>query len=141
MPGVAGKFALDIDRTTRIGEELHHFWAILDDIRFGSGFRFGTGVTGAAMMATLLLYPLRKVLSRKSGLGKVRRWFRLHIVFGLAGPAHYSLSLQFRPRRRERESRAMVDASDCWEWISWSIRPHTSQCALSRRDHASAVSL
>jgi hypothetical protein len=57
-----------------------------NDIRFGSGYRFWLGVTGASLMALLLLYPLRKTLSRTRFLGSVGGWFHLHIVIGLIGP-------------------------------------------------------
>lgn len=58
----------------------------LDDIRFGSGLRFWLGVGGAAAMALLLLYPLRKLLARRFRLGSVGGWLHLHIVLGLLGP-------------------------------------------------------
>ena len=37
----------------------------LQDIRFGSGLRFWLGVGGTAMLALLLLYPVRKVLANR----------------------------------------------------------------------------
>ena len=58
----------------------------LADIRFGSGLRFWLGVTGATMVALLLLYPLRKVLTNGRILGRIGAWFQIHIVLGLAGP-------------------------------------------------------
>lgn len=58
----------------------------LDDIRFGSGVRFWLGVSGASMMGLLLLYPLRKLLSRKMQLGSVGGWFHVHMIMGLGGP-------------------------------------------------------
>ena len=58
----------------------------LVDIRFGHGLRFWLGVTGATMMALLLLYPLRKALSKSRWFGRVAGWFQFHIVFGIAGP-------------------------------------------------------
>jgi Cytochrome c7 and related cytochrome c len=66
-----------------------HFFALkstLLDIQFGSGLRFWLGVTGATMMGLLLLYPLRKVMSKSRVLGSIGGWFQLHILLGLIGP-------------------------------------------------------
>ncbi len=59
---------------------------ILVDIHFGGGIRFWLGITGATMMALLLLYPLRKALARRRFAGSVGGWFHLHMIFGIAGP-------------------------------------------------------
>ncbi len=58
----------------------------LADIRFGSGLRFWLGVTGAMLLALLLLYPMRKVLFKSRMPGSVSRWFHIHILLGLIGP-------------------------------------------------------
>ncbi len=65
---------------------LDHLGLSLADIRFGRGLRFWLGVTGATMMALLLLYPLRKALSKSRWFGKVAGWFQFHILFGIFGP-------------------------------------------------------
>lgn len=69
----------------------------LADIRFGSGLRFWLGVTGATLMAALLLYPVRKLFATKKRLGSVGGWFHIHMLFGLGGPLlvlyHANLSL------------------------------------------------
>jgi hypothetical protein len=50
------------------------------------GFGYWLGIVGASLMATLLLYPLRKRLRFMHGLGATRHWFRLHMVLGVLGP-------------------------------------------------------
>lgn len=59
----------------------------LEPISFGSGLRFWLGVTGTAMMALLLLYPLRKRLGLSRFTGSVGSWFHSHLALGLLGPA------------------------------------------------------
>jgi hypothetical protein len=58
----------------------------LQDIQFGSGLRFWLGVGGTTMLGLLLLYPVRKVLANRRGVGSVGGWFHLHILLGIAGP-------------------------------------------------------
>jgi hypothetical protein len=50
------------------------------------GFGYWLGITGASLMATLLLYPLRKRWRPMQRLGATRHWFRMHMVFGVLGP-------------------------------------------------------
>jgi hypothetical protein len=50
------------------------------------GFGYWLGIVGASLMATLLLYPLRKRLRLMHRLGATRHWFRMHMVFGVLGP-------------------------------------------------------
>jgi len=50
------------------------------------GFGYWLGIAGASLMATLLLYPLRKRVRFMHGLGATRHWFRMHMVFGVLGP-------------------------------------------------------
>jgi hypothetical protein len=50
------------------------------------GLGYWLGIVGASLMATLLLYPLRKRLRFMSSLGATRHWFRMHILFGVLGP-------------------------------------------------------
>ena len=50
------------------------------------GFGYWLGIVGASLMATLLLYPLRKRLRFMHGLGATRHWFRFHMVLGVLGP-------------------------------------------------------
>lgn len=52
-----------------------------------SGVGYWLGITGGIMMLVLLLYPLRKRLRVLRALGRVPSWFRIHMVFGIVGPA------------------------------------------------------
>lgn len=51
-----------------------------------NGFGYWLGIIGASLMATLLLYPLRKRVRFMHALGATRHWFRMHMVFGVLGP-------------------------------------------------------
>jgi hypothetical protein len=44
------------------------------------------GVAGGSMMATLLLYPLRKRWAWMQRLGRLKWWFVVHMALGLLGP-------------------------------------------------------
>jgi hypothetical protein len=50
------------------------------------GLGYWLGITGASLMATLLLYPLRKRWRIMHSLGATRHWFRMHMVLGVLGP-------------------------------------------------------
>jgi hypothetical protein len=50
------------------------------------GFGYWLGIAGASLMATLLLYPLRKRVRFMQAFGATRHWFRMHMVFGVLGP-------------------------------------------------------
>lgn len=78
-PGLAIRLGFDAGPTDMLRQALV-------DIRFGSGLRFWLGVAGASMIGLLLLYPLRKMLSRRRTVGSVGGWFHLHMLFGLFGP-------------------------------------------------------
>lgn len=52
----------------------------------GEGLGYWLGIVGASLMATLLLYPLRKRLRFMHALGATRHWFRMHMVLGVLGP-------------------------------------------------------
>ena len=51
-----------------------------------TGAGYWLGVTGASLMATLLLYPVRKRFRFMRVLGATRYWFRMHMTFGVLGP-------------------------------------------------------
>ena len=53
----------------------------------GSDLGYALGVAGALMMLALLLYPLRKRIPALQRLGPLPWWFRMHMAFGLGGPA------------------------------------------------------
>ena len=50
------------------------------------GLGYWLGIAGASLMATLLLYPLRKRWRPMQMLGATRHWFRMHMIFGVLGP-------------------------------------------------------
>lgn len=50
----------------------------------GAGYLLG--IVGASMMLMLLLYPLRKHAGWMRHFGKVRHWFRMHMLMGIIGP-------------------------------------------------------
>ena len=52
----------------------------------GDDLSYWIAVAGGSMMLALLLYPLRKYVRALHGLGRVKWWFWMHMVFGLAGP-------------------------------------------------------
>lgn len=51
------------------------------------GLGYALGIAGASLMGLLLLYPLRKRVRALHRLGRVSAWFRMHMVFGVVGPA------------------------------------------------------
>jgi hypothetical protein len=51
-----------------------------------NGVGYWLGIVGATLMATLLLYPVRKRLRILQGFGATRHWFRMHMIFGVLGP-------------------------------------------------------
>ena len=59
------------------------------------GLGYAIGIIGGSMMLMLLIYPLRK---RRNWhfLGPVSFWFRLHMVFGIVGPALIILHSGYR---------------------------------------------
>lgn len=52
----------------------------------GHGLGYALGIVGASLMATLLLYPLRKRIRLMRALGPTKHWFRMHMLFGVLGP-------------------------------------------------------
>jgi len=61
------------------------------------GLGYWLGVAGATLMATLLLYPLRKRLRWMRVLGPTKHWFRMHMIFGVAGPVLILYHCNFTP--------------------------------------------
>jgi hypothetical protein len=51
------------------------------------GMGYTLGIVGGVMMLTLLLYPVRKRYRSLAWMGPVKYWFRVHMVFGILGPA------------------------------------------------------
>ena len=52
----------------------------------GDNAGYYIGLVGGVMMLLLLLYPLRKYVSAFRTLGKIKHWFAVHMVLGIAGP-------------------------------------------------------
>lgn len=50
------------------------------------GAGYALGIVGGSLMLLLALYPARKHVKWMRHWGAVRHWFRMHMVFGLAGP-------------------------------------------------------
>ena len=51
-----------------------------------SGLGYALGIIGGSLMLALLIYPLRKRVPALAVIGSNKRWFRIHMVFGIAGP-------------------------------------------------------
>lgn len=51
-----------------------------------NGLGYGLGVLGGSLMIVMLVYPLRKRIRALAVIGTVPFWFRIHMVFGIAGP-------------------------------------------------------
>lgn len=60
------------------------------------GLGYWLGIIGAAAMAILLLYPIRKKIPVLRSAGAVRHWFRLHMIIGLVGPLLILYHCNFR---------------------------------------------
>lgn len=52
----------------------------------GEGLGYNLGLAGGLMMLTLLLYSARKHLKFMQPLGKLKYWFRIHMMLGVIGP-------------------------------------------------------
>ncbi|PKO43896.1 MAG: hypothetical protein CVU29_10305 [Betaproteobacteria bacterium HGW-Betaproteobacteria-22] len=62
----------------------------------GIGLGYNLGLAGGLMMLTLLMYSLRKHLKFMQGLGKLKYWFRLHMILGVLGPIFILFHTTFR---------------------------------------------
>jgi hypothetical protein len=61
-----------------------------------AGVGYWLGIIGGSLMATLLLYPLRKRFRLLHAIGPTKVWFRLHMIFGLVGPLLILYHCNFR---------------------------------------------
>ncbi len=64
--------------------------------RPGVGLGYSLGLAGGLMMLTLLLYSFRKHIKFMQGLGKLKYWFRIHMILGVLGPTLVLLHTTFR---------------------------------------------
>ncbi len=51
-----------------------------------AGLGYALGIVGGSLMLALLVYPLRKRMPGLKAIGSNKMWFRVHMVFGVAGP-------------------------------------------------------
>lgn len=65
------------------------------DFTAETGIGYWLGIIGGLMMLVLLVYPLRKRLRALRFLGHIPGWFRIHMVFGIFGPALIVLHSNF----------------------------------------------
>ncbi len=54
--------------------------------RSGDDASYWIAVVGGSMMLVLMLYPVRKYVRGLQNLGRLRSWFWMHLICGLAGP-------------------------------------------------------
>jgi hypothetical protein len=62
----------------------------------GEGLGYNLGLAGGLMMLTLLLYSARKHLTFMQKLGKLKYWFRIHMMLGVIGPTLILFHTTFR---------------------------------------------
>lgn len=74
------------------------YWIFHTDPPFEAGDDIGynLGLVGGLMMLTLLLYPLRKRVGFMKKLGRMPKWFKWHMVFGILGPVLILFHTTFR---------------------------------------------
>jgi hypothetical protein len=57
-----------------------------DYYQSGKGLGYNLGLVGGLMMLMLLLYSVRKHIGFMNKLGKLKYWFRIHMMLGIVGP-------------------------------------------------------
>ena len=62
----------------------------------GVGLGYNLGLAGGLMMLTLLMYSFRKHIKFMQGLGKLKYWFRVHMILGVLGPILVIFHTTFR---------------------------------------------
>ena len=62
----------------------------------GDSIGYNLGLAGGLMMLTLLLYSFRKHVKFMQGLGKLKYWFRIHMILGVLGPTLVLFHTTFR---------------------------------------------
>jgi hypothetical protein len=72
-----------------VGWLIYRGWALRTEhyLTAEKGVGYMLGIIGGVMMLTLLLYPLRKNLRLMRHWGPISVWFRMHMLFGVLGPA------------------------------------------------------
>jgi hypothetical protein len=84
-------FGISVALVLFVAYRLRH----LDLITAESGVGYWFGISGATLMALLLIYPLRKRVKALAIIGGVRFWFNTHMMFGILGPALIILHSNF----------------------------------------------
>jgi len=81
-----------------IAAALYDGWRNRDDnyLTAETGLGYALGIVGGSMMLVMLLYPVRKRLRFMRRLGKIRHWFRMHMLFGILGPTLIIYHSNFR---------------------------------------------
>ena len=64
-------------------------WLLRDELLVNpkQGLGYWLGIIGGSLMLLLLLYPAGKKSQLFQRYGLVKHWFRIHMIFGLVGPA------------------------------------------------------
>ncbi len=72
-----------------VGWLLYRGWLLRGEhyLTAEKGVGYLLGIIGGSLMLALLLYPLRKNLRLMRRWGSVSIWFRMHMLFGVLGPA------------------------------------------------------
>jgi hypothetical protein len=60
------------------------------------GLGYALGIVGGSLMLLLLLYPARKRARWLGFIGTVKRWFQVHMIFGIVGPVLVLYHSNFR---------------------------------------------
>lgn len=61
-----------------------------------SGLGYALGILGGSLMLILLVYPARKRIPGLKFIGSTKRWFQLHMAFGVIGPMLILFHSNFR---------------------------------------------
>ncbi|HQN65646.1 MAG TPA: hypothetical protein PLP44_08270 [Methylophilus sp.] len=64
----------------------------------GEGLGYYLGLVGGLMMLALLMYSARKHLKFMQSLGKLKHWFRIHMIMGVLGPTLVLFHTTFQTR-------------------------------------------
>lgn len=98
MPGKTGSFLNQLVLTTLIAVLVFAGWKIAHGhyYKSGVGLGYNLGLAGGLMMLTLLMYSFRKHIKFMQGLGKLKYWFRIHMILGVLGPTLVLFHTTFR---------------------------------------------
>ena len=83
---VGGLLRIAISVSVVVVIALAWFVATSEPYKAKSSFGHNLGWVGGGMMFIMLAYSLRKRFRFLNGLGQLRYWFQMHMVFGIVGP-------------------------------------------------------